>query len=145
MGTNTTMINLDIHLHPIIVHFPIALLVSALGLEILSLIFKKENLHQAAWCNYILGALAAALAVLTALIEDETLKHTVFYIHRSLGYWTAAGSLSLLVGLWLVKRKTQAVFRRAFLIVLVIVSCLTLATGYYGGRLVYEYGIGVEE
>lgn len=32
----------QLHIHPLIVHFPAALFITALGLEVLSLLFKKN-------------------------------------------------------------------------------------------------------
>ncbi len=137
--------SIPFHLHPVIVHFPIALFISALGLEILSLIFKKEGFHQAAWYNYILGIAAAFAAVLSALIDGETLKHTVFYTHRALGYWILGVAFLSSTVLFFAKKKSLQIFRILFLISLIVISLLVSVTGYYGGRLVYEYGVGVEE
>lgn len=133
------------HLHPIIVHFPIALFITAFGLEILSLVFKKEVLHQTAWCNYILAIFACVGAVLAALWDGMALKHPVFYTHRTFAYWTTGIALISGVILPLVKRKSKKVFRVVFFIFLILTASLVSITGYYGGRLVYEYGVGVEE
>jgi len=43
------MPEIDIHLHPALVHFPIALFLSAFIFELLSLIFKNENLKKTAF------------------------------------------------------------------------------------------------
>lgn len=125
-----------IRIHPIVVHFPIALFISALGMEVLSLVFKKENLHKSAWVNYVLGVIAAFFAILTAWIENEQIKHPVFYTHRMLGYLTFAISFAGLI----VSRKSNVIF----LTFLIIVAVLIAITGFYGGRLVYEYGVGVQ-
>lgn len=122
-----------IHLHPIIVHFPIALFISAMGLEVLGLVFKKEILRKAAWVNYVLGVIGAFFAVLSAWIENEEIKHPVFYTHRALGYWTLGISF---IGLF---------FRRYRILFLIAAAALVAAAGWYGGRLVYEYGVGVSE
>ncbi len=133
------------HLHPIIVHFPIALFVTAFGLELLSLVFKKEIFHQTAWCNYILAILACVGAVLAALWDGEILKHPVFYNHRAFAYWTLGIALVSGIILAIIKRKSKKAFRIVFLIFLILTTSLVSITGYYGGRLVYEYGVGVEE
>lgn len=133
------------HLHPLIVHFPIALFITALGSEILSLISKKDNLHKVAWWNYLFGILTAALAILVAWWDNEVVKHPVFYTHKNLAYWTFWFALGSLPVLALIKKKTKSVFRILFIIFLIIVVTLVSFTGYYGGRLVYEYGIGVQE
>ena len=57
------MIFLDAPVHPMLVHFPIALFTIVLFLEILSLTFKKEILHQSALTMYILAAFMSPLVV----------------------------------------------------------------------------------
>nr|MBP9855290.1 hypothetical protein [Candidatus Omnitrophota bacterium] len=51
--------------HPRMIHFPIALFIGAMGMEILSFIFKKETLHRTALHMYILAAVITPLVVLT--------------------------------------------------------------------------------
>lgn len=134
-----------LHLHPLIVHFPIALFITALGAEILSLIFKKDTLHKVAYCNYFFGILGAITAVLAAWWDGETLKHPVFYTHKNFAYWTTWIALGSGLILPLVKRKSKKAFRIIFFIFLILIASLISITGYYGGKLVYEYGVGVEE
>lgn len=136
---------MEYHLHPLIIHFPIALFVSAFIFEILSLVLKKELFHKTALCNYIFGVLGACAAVAAALLDGEFLKHIIFYQHRTLGYATAGfGVLSLII-LLLAKKKSKKFFRILFFLILLLTTGLVSATGFYGGKLVYEYGIGVAE
>lgn len=134
------------YFHPLIVHFPVALFITALGMEALSRILKKEALHQAACYNYLLGILGSIAAVLAAWWDGQVLEHQVFYTHKTLAYWTVGLALACAVILFLVKRrKSKKVFRIIFFIFLLLTAVLVSITGYYGGRLVYEYGVGVEE
>lgn len=134
------------HLHPLIVHFPVALFITALGMEVLSWILKKEALHQAAYYNYLLGIAGGVAAVLAAWFDGQVLKHPVFYTHKTLAYWTVGFALACAVILFLVKRrKSKKVFRIIFFIFLFLTAVFVSLTGYYGGRLVYEYGVGVQE
>lgn len=133
------------HLHPMLVHFPIALFITVFGFELLSLALKKDSFHNAAWYNYLLAILASGAAILAAWWDGEILKHPVFYTHKNLAYWTfwiAFGSGFVLP---VIKRKSKKAFRIIFFIFLVLVATLISITGYYGGKLVYEYGVGVEE
>lgn len=132
------------HLHPIVVHFPIALFISAFGMEISSLLFKKEGLHKAALYNYILGILGALSAVLAAWLDNETVRHQVFYAHRRLAYYTLGISLASGFILLLIKNRQKRVFRIFFFISLLFTVIFVSITGYYGGRLVYDYGVGVD-
>jgi uncharacterized membrane protein len=130
-------------IHPLIVHFPIALFITALGLEILSLIFKKEILHHTAWYNYILGIFSALATVLAALWDGMSLTRPLFYIHRNFGYITLGFSIISGLILAFVKRKSPKFFRILFFVFLVITVGLVSITAYYGGELVYKYGAGI--
>ena len=133
-------------LHPLIVHFPVALFITALGMEALCLISKKEALRQAAYYNYLLGTLGGIAAVLAAWWDGQVLEHPIFYTHKTLAYWTAGLALACALILFLVQqRKSKKVFKIIFFTFLILTAVLVSLTGYYGGRLVYEYGVGVEE
>lgn len=55
MGTTIKIMLAHIHIHPIIVHFPIALFISAMGCEVLGLVFKKEILRKTVITGYYGG------------------------------------------------------------------------------------------
>ena len=137
-----------VHLHPMVVHFPVALFLSAFILEIASIFFRKETLHQTALNIYILAVAAVPFAVLTGLQEAEEwhlANHKVFLQHRNFAFLTLG--ISLISFLIVVMRKKQLLGHRKkiFFIVLLILSMCVAITAFYGGQLVYEYGIGVEQ
>lgn len=140
---------LDFHihlLHPKLIHFPIALFLSAMGLEVLSLVFNKESLHRTALHIYVLAALTTPLAVLTGLQDAKHihLNHPILTVHKNFAFLTMWGSLASLPILWLI-RKNAKVFRVVFLILTLVIVTFVTITGHNGGRMVYEYGVGVEE
>lgn len=139
---------MHIHLHPMLVHFPVALFTTALLLEGIGLFTKKEHFHQAALNIYILGAVAAPLAVQTGLWEAQEwhlVKHPVFELHRLFAFATMFVSLASLPLLLILKEKKAKSFRKVFIILLILVACLVSSAAYHGGRLIYDYGIGVEQ
>ncbi len=140
---------LDFHihlLHPKLIHFPIALFLSAMGLEVLSLVFKKESLHRTALHIYILATLTTPLAVLTGLQDANHihLNHPILTIHKNFAFLTMWGSFTSLPILWLV-RKNARILRIVFLVFILVIAAFVTITGHNGGRMVYEYGVGVEE
>lgn len=141
------MILPHLHWHPAIVHFSVALFISALGFYLAGYLFKKESFKQTAFYLYILGALAAPLAVRTGLWEAEHLgvMHPLVEIHERLGLWTMWSSLLSLPILGLLKRKKTSAFEGMLGVCLVLVVALAVVTAYNGGRMVYEYGVGVEK
>ena len=91
------------NIHPLIVHFPIALLDSFLLMELLSFFTGRESFRFAAdWMLYLgtAGALGAVLAGLWAAttVEHSEEAHAVLLTHRDLGLTVLA--LSLFLSAW---------------------------------------------
>jgi uncharacterized membrane protein len=133
-------------LHPKIVHFPVALFLSAAVFELVSLLLKKESIHRTALHVYILAALSAPLALITGLIAEDAahVHHYLLERHELCAYITLCTSWTGLLVLWIVSKKAPQYSRKVFLIFTLVLAAVVLLTGYYGGRMVYEYGIGVQ-
>ncbi len=133
-------------LHPKLVHFPIALFVTALGFEIFALLFRKDRAHQTAIYVFVVAALASVGVVYSGLAEQTRLhlNHPILTQHRVFALWTMGVSLAALPVLWIVKALVPKYFRFVFLIVLLAVVSLVSVAAHHGGRMVYEYGVGVE-
>ena len=134
-------------LHPKVIHFPIALFLGAMGMEVLSLIFKKDSLHRTAFHMYILATVITPFVVLTGLQEAEHLhlSHPILTIHRNFALLTMWGSLVSLPVFWLAKKKGEKVLRIIFIIFLLMLAIFVSIAGHNGGRMVYEYGVGTEQ
>ena len=133
-------------LHPKVVHFPIALFISALGFEVASLVFQKETLHRTALQIYILAVLATPFVILSGLEEAEhlNLKHPILNLHRQFAFLTMYTSLASLPILWFIKNNKR-IFRIVFLSFILLVVIFVSTTAHHGGRMVYEYGVGMEK
>jgi len=140
------MFELPAHLHPMVVHFPIALFIMALVFELMSLIAKNESLHKAAIYMYITAALITPLVVRTGIWEAAKLglSHPLLDKHRTFALWTMWTSLMSLPLLWLIKKEATKYFRIIFLAFLIATSILVSIGADKGGRMVFEYGVGVE-
>ena len=134
-------------LHPRVIHFPIALFIGAMGMEMLSLMFRKERLHRTALDMYIFATVITPFVVLSGLQEAEHLHlhHPVLTIHKNFGLLTMWTSLISLPVLWIVNKRSPKILRTVFLIFVLVIVALVTITGYNGGRMVYEYGVGVEK
>ena len=134
-------------LHPLVVHFPIALLLSALLVDGLALALKRPALHRVALWNLCLGTIGAAVAVLTGLQAEEIAKHSceieqVMERHERLGIATLVlGLIISALRLW--RRDQLSPGLRAATLILMAAMAATLAVGaHLGGRMVYEFGVG---
>lgn len=149
-------------IHPMLVHFPIALLSTGLVLRLISIWTAKRSLFSfllpASWLILALGVLAAWLAVIAGEMACEivmpTLKNVqILEEHEMHGYMTAIGfTLGLLIDLsrafllvklhqkgWWVKRGLAAV---VWLVYLFSLTNLII-TAYYGATVVFEEGAAV--
>lgn len=133
--------------HPLVIHFPIALLLTALLLDALALVFKRPQLHRVALWNLLLGTLGAGLAVWTGTRAAEIAKHSmeihqVMELHRKLGIATLVLGV-LIVGRRFLKRDRLATRERILTLLVMLAMAGTLGFGaHLGGRLVYEFGVG---
>ena len=134
-------------LHPLIVHFPIALLLTSVALDLLALLLRRPTLHRIALWNLCLGTLGAGAAILTGLEAEDVAKHS-FEIWQVIGLHKRLGFCTLILGLMgsgvrLMRRDRLAPLARGGIIALAVAMTTTLVWGaFLGGRLVYEFGVG---
>ncbi|WP_127495527.1 DUF2231 domain-containing protein [Paenibacillus glycanilyticus] len=136
------------HSHPILVHFPIVLITIAVLHDLIVSIRRGSlPLKQGLWI-WVGAALSAWLSVATGPEEDARGNTAFLETHSTLADITAwVVSIMVVVRLLLLLRGKQSFAKLTLVIYLVvaIVSCgLVLGTGYYGGKMVYEDGIGVK-
>lgn len=133
--------------HPMVVHFPLALLTVGVGLDLLAMATRHESLRRVALWNVLLGVLSAGVAVLTGLRAEAVAKHS-FEIHQIMELHERLGISTLILGVivagWrLTTRDRLATRSRLFVILLSAAMLGTLSWGaHLGGRLVYEFGVG---
>lgn len=137
---------MELHLlHPKLVHFPIALIVTGAVLEILSWISKKDRWHSLAVSMYIIGTVTIGLAVLAGLKDAAYFKihHPVLDEHKLFAFLALGSAVVSWLVLLLAKRKNEKIFRILFLIFILLVCIFVVLAAHEGGEMVYEYGVGV--
>ena len=136
-------------IHPIVVHFPIALLCASVAFDALASRWPTGGLREASLYTLLAGVMAAGLAVVTGGMEEDLAKRagapeSVLELHESLGQVTLVIFVALL-GLRLAMQWGWLKEIRALTLGLGAIGIVILAlTGYWGGELVYTYGIGVK-
>lgn len=139
--------------HPIVVHFPLALVITATLFLLAARLVRRES-HAATlatvgtW-NLCLGALAALFALATGLAAMLGL-HVGAAAQQSISVhvkWAIFTTLALvLLAVW--RGAGNAQESRPSWILMLVLSAATAAlivTGYRGGENVYRYGVGVQE
>lgn len=140
------------NLHPLIVHFPIAWLITAFTLDVVSLALPRAKWAEAtAVCLYPAGALSALAAYLSGreaaagvlmpgMAQPVLLDHWNWALATTV-YFAAVAVVRLAVAF----SGRDVTFRlRALGAALGFAGLLLLVhTGEQGARLVYEHGVGV--
>lgn len=138
-------------LHPAVVHFPIALIVSAALIDLLALLFRRPHWHQVSLWNLALGVLGAVVAVRSGTAAAAVFEHTAGTVHAVLERHAQLGTVTMWVGLGLlawriVRRDRMSQLLRALTVAIMVGLASTVGTGaYLGGRLVHEFGAGHQQ
>jgi uncharacterized membrane protein len=139
--------------HPMVVHFPLALVIIAALLLLSARLLRSDSLAAsmaiAGTWNLCLGAVAALFALGTGLaavlnLDVAAAAHQAISIHLKWAMFTTL--VLLLLAVW--RGAGTAPASRpswVFLIVLLAAASALTYTGYRGGKNVYEYGVGVRK
>ncbi len=138
--------------HPMVVQFPLALVVSAAALLLAARLIRSER-HAATlaivgtW-NLCLGAVSALFALATGLAAVMHL-HVGLAVHQAISLhvkWAIFTTLALLlVAVWRGGGAAQESRPSwLFIVVLMALAAALINTGYHGGQNVFRYGVGVQ-
>jgi len=144
--------SLGFNIHPVIVHFPIALLIVSFLFYVLGNIFKKsESFFNIGKWMLLIGTAGALGAVATGLlagniVEHDEVTHQIMILHQNFGFLVLG--LSFLLSLWTsipkfafpLKEKGMWFFMTIFAFLILILS----QQADLGGQMVYTHGTGVQ-
>ena len=135
------------NIHPLVVHFPIALLWAAALMYWLGFVARRESWQWTGLWTLVLGALGAVAAVGSGLYAAPgvmlapSVKTALLVYHKRI--MISVLILSVALALWAaVARPMPARGRGVFLAMLVVVAALIAKGADYGGRMVYDYNAG---
>jgi len=131
-------------LHPLLVHFPVALLTFGVAADVVGWIRRKEISVTVAWWTQITGTAAILLSVASGLLAKGHVTEAGLLekldVHEQLAFVTAAVFVGLT--LWRIGARGR-IPSRVYLLCLIMGLLLVWGTAWFGGELVYRYGIGV--
>lgn len=130
-------------LHPAVVHFPLALLVTGLGMSMFENRRGREWVAGAVSWLLWLGTASAWVAAGLGILAAKTAPHVppaweTLADHQALGYWSAG--LFTALSVW--RRFWPERWPRVFVLAWIVAATVLLATAYHGGELVFTYNMG---
>lgn len=139
------------HLHPMIVHFPIALLIIGFLSDLFGLISKQKFFSTAGFYLLVLGAAGVIAAYLTGNLAGDGVTEIgslgqALETHEGaaiLTLWLVAAAAVVRIRLVVMKKYSGILKGVAFGLFLLGVASVA-RTGYYGGELVYKHAAGVQ-
>jgi uncharacterized membrane protein len=135
------------NIHPLVVHFPIAMLTVAAPIYILAAIAGRESWSWVGLWMLTLGTIGAAAAAASGIygaegvMVAESVRSHLLDPHRNIMLGVLA--LSVALSIWaLIGRPLPIRGRFVFLFLMVLLVAMVAKGADYGGRMVYDYNAG---
>ena len=133
-------------IHPIIVHFVIAMTLIAVVFDIIGILTKRSNLFEVSFLNLIVATIAIFIAIIFGQIEAGLANpygssKDILNYHSTIG-WSLAAILSIITSWRYISRQNNPYsLSLVFLIVDIILASLVCIQVYLGDKLVWIYGL----
>lgn len=125
------------HPHPMLVHFPLALLIASSFFILLSLIFKEPSFEMTSFYLLALGAIASPFAMVTGFFTwwvNYRLKLTLF-IKRKIQFSILLLIFEIVLILW--RSSPSPTSNPIYFIMMVLLTPIVSILGYYGGQMTF--------
>jgi len=125
------------HPHPMVVHFPIALLMASSLFVLLYLIFKNPSFENTSFHLLLLGAIASPFAMATGLLTwwvNYRLKATPF-VKKKIQFSVLLLIFEIILILW--RSSSSPISSPIYFILMVLLTPIVSILGYYGGQMTF--------
>jgi len=136
-------------IHPIIVHFVIAMVFFSLLCDVIGYLTHRHRLFEVSFWNLIIASLCIFLAVLFGQFEAglaqpyEAAKATLG-LHTLMGWSLAAFVVVITAWRFVMRRQTPLKVSPLYLGASTFLSCLVFFQMVLGSQLVWVYGLHIE-
>jgi len=134
------------HVHPMLVHFPIALVAAGFLLELIYLFRKKEVcLTKAGYYLLILGTLAAVITWFSGIFLTAEMEGAAGQVRETHELTATVTVLLLIIAaairiyIAVKKKENDQKLKNIAFVVYALATISVFITGFFGGTLVYNY------
>jgi uncharacterized membrane protein len=133
------------HLHPMLVHFPIALVAVGFIADFVYVVIRKENcFSKMGFYLLFAGTIAAVATFLSGMLFTSEMAGAAGAVRETHEVFAWVTVILLLITsilrIYTLARKTESNQTRWLILILYFLTAVSVSiTGFYGGTLVYNY------
>jgi uncharacterized membrane protein len=133
-------------IHPILVHFVIAMVLFAFACDIIGYFSKNPRLFEVSWWNMCLATVAIFVAIIfgqfeAGLAKPYDIAQPVLSMHTLVG-WSLSGIIAAITAWrYVIRIKTPNKLPIPYLGLGLVLACLVFLQVYLGDELVWVYGL----
>jgi uncharacterized membrane protein len=133
-------------IHPIVVHFVIAMVLFAVFCDVIGYFTRNHRLYEVSWWNYFFATVSIFIAIIFGQVEAGLATpyadvETTLNLHSLLG-WSLSGILAAITGWrYVIRIRDPKVLPVSFLGMGVLLTGLVFFQVYLGDLLVWVYGL----
>lgn len=133
-------------IHPIVVHFVIAMVLFAVCCDVIGFFTKNGRLYEVGWWNLVFATVSIFIAVIfgqleAGLAEPYSASISTLNLHTILG-WSLSGILAGVTGWrYVIRSQNQPRLPIPYLAFSLLLLVLVLVQTYMGDLLVWVYGL----
>ena len=124
-------------LHPLVIHFPIALFSSAILFDFISILYNKTELLNTSWWIMLLALISSFFAIITGLIDDNLIGHLndISPLWKNHGWMQIISVIGFLF-LFIWRSKKEDLFNsKKLTLVYLITGLINVGILFYGSHL----------
>ncbi len=133
-------------MHPIVVHFVIAMVLFAFVCDLIGYFTRNTRLYEVSWWNLFFATISIFIAVIfgqveAGLAEPYAAAEPVLNLHTLIG-WSLAGIIAAITGWrYILRSRDPKQLPVSFIGVAVLLTLLVFFQTYLGDKLVWVYGL----
>ncbi len=133
-------------MHPIVVHFVIAMVLFAFVCDLIGYFTRNTRLYEVSWWNLFFATISIFIAVIfgqveAGLAEPYAAAEPVLNLHTLIG-WSLAGIIAAITGWrYILRSRDPKQLPVSFIGAGVLLTLLVFFQTYLGDKLVWVYGL----